>query len=271
MSKCPWIYQDFGQAATAVEEKRGVENDKAVDPKAETKEISGQAILTTDQMTSLRAAKNFPGGPGVDPQWTGGKDPEPWREWVQYRADLLADGNVDGPTVNQEPHEGINNNNFVYHTHDFSNLTELNLWHQRFGHLNYNAVARIINKTVPAKPIFCQSCCRGKSTLLPAPKEKATRASRVAQLLHTDMAGPMETATPSGKRYLLVIIDDYSRRIFIRLLRTKDEFFKHFQELVVTIEVETTNRVAFLRSDSDGAYTGEELAEYCTTINSRME
>jgi transposase InsO family protein len=77
------------------------------------------------------------------------------------------------------------------------------------------------------------------------------------------MTGPFETSTPSGKRYALIFVDDYSRRTFVRLLKTKDEFFKEFQELDNVIEVETTKRVAFLRSDSDGAYTSGELAEYC--------
>ena len=77
------------------------------------------------------------------------------------------------------------------------------------------------------------------------------------------MAGPIETSTPSGKRYLLIFVDDYSRRVFVRLLKTKDEFFREFQVLDNLIEVETTKRVAFLRSDSDGSYVSGELDDYC--------
>ena len=51
--------------------------------------------------------------------------------------------------------------------------------------------------------------------------------------------------------------------MFVRLLKTKDEFFKEFQQLDVQIEVETTRRVAFLRSDSDGVYVSNELQTYC--------
>jgi hypothetical protein len=157
------------------------------------------------------------------------------------------------------------NNNFCLHTHTFTNNTtnELSLWHQRLGHLNFDSVCRILNLPQPKKAIFCPSCCQGKSTLLPAPKEKATRSTRIAQLLHSDMAGPMEVPTPSGKKYILIFVDDCSRRIFLYLLRTKDEFFKEFQSLDNVIEVETTKRVAFLRSDSDGAYTSGELDDYC--------
>ena len=47
------------------------------------------------------------------------------------------------------------------------------------------------------------------------------------------------------------------------LERTKDEVSPAFQSLDKMIEVETANRVAFLRSDGDGAYTDGYLAEYC--------
>jgi hypothetical protein len=157
--------------------------------------------------------------------------------------------------------------NFVCHTHTFTNTkkisSELALWHERLGHLNFEAVSKILNIPAPQKPIFCASCCQGKSTLLPASKEKASRATRVGELLHSDMTGPIEVSTPSGKRYILIFVDDYSRRIFIRLLKTKDEFAKEFQALDNLIEVETTKRVAFLRSDSDGPYTSGELEDYC--------
>ena len=77
------------------------------------------------------------------------------------------------------------------------------------------------------------------------------------------MAGPIEVATPSGKVYILIFVDDFSRRLFICLLRNKNEFFREFQHLDNQIEVETTNRVAFLRSDSDGVFVSNELNEYC--------
>ena len=153
--------------------------------------------------------------------------------------------------------------NVVFHTHQFGNSDTLTLWHERLGHLNFASVARMLNIKPPVKAVFCQSCCQGKSTLTPAPHDKATRATRTGELLHSDMAGPMEVNTPSGKRYILVFIDDFSRRIFIRLLHNKNEFLKEFVALDKLIEVETTHRVAFLRSDSDGVYVSGELNEYC--------
>ena len=154
---------------------------------------------------------------------------------------------------------------FVLHTHSFTDHTnnKLLLWHQRLGHLNFDAVAKYLGLPKPQKAVFCPSCCKGKSTLLAAPKDPANRATRIGQLVHSDLCGPIEVCTPSGKKYILVFVDDYSRRLFIRLLRTKDEVSKEFQQLDNLIEVETTFRVAFLRSDGDGPYADGDLAEYC--------
>nr|GFC16196.1 integrase, catalytic region, zinc finger, CCHC-type, peptidase aspartic, catalytic [Tanacetum cinerariifolium] len=42
-------------------------------------------------------------------------------------------------------------------------------------------------------------------------------------LFHMDLCGPMSIASINGKRYVLVIVDDYSRYTWARFLRSKDE------------------------------------------------
>nr|GFA35349.1 hypothetical protein [Tanacetum cinerariifolium] len=42
-------------------------------------------------------------------------------------------------------------------------------------------------------------------------------------LLHMDLCGPMRVASINGKRYVLVIVDDYSRYAWTHFLRSKDE------------------------------------------------
>nr|GFA37750.1 integrase, catalytic region, zinc finger, CCHC-type, peptidase aspartic, catalytic [Tanacetum cinerariifolium]GFA37779.1 integrase, catalytic region, zinc finger, CCHC-type, peptidase aspartic, catalytic [Tanacetum cinerariifolium] len=64
-------------------------------------------------------------------------------------------------------------------------------------------------------------------------KEKRKRASHPPKpvpnsrkrlhLLHMDLCGPMRIATINGKRYVLVIVDDYSRYTWVHVLRSKDE------------------------------------------------
>ncbi|GJX28515.1 retrovirus-related pol polyprotein from transposon TNT 1-94 [Tanacetum coccineum] len=42
-------------------------------------------------------------------------------------------------------------------------------------------------------------------------------------LMHMDLCGPMRVASVNGKKYILVIIDDYSRFTWVKFLASKDE------------------------------------------------
>ncbi|GKA83654.1 putative ribonuclease H-like domain-containing protein [Tanacetum coccineum] len=72
------------------------------------------------------------------------------------------------------------------------------LWHRRLSHLNY-------------------ACALGKSKKSShQPKAEDTNQEKL-YLLHMDLCGPMRVASINGKRYILVIVDDYSR--FTQILR----------------------------------------------------
>ncbi|GJW94759.1 putative ribonuclease H-like domain-containing protein [Tanacetum coccineum] len=78
------------------------------------------------------------------------------------------------------------------------------LWHRRLSHLNF-------------------ACALGKSKKSShQPKAEDTNQEKL-YLLHMDLCSPIRVASINGKRYILVIVDDYSRFTWFRFLRTKDE------------------------------------------------
>ena len=50
-----------------------------------------------------------------------------------------------------------------------------------------------------------------------------TRATHIGELVHMDLAGPMETMSYDGKKYFLIIVDDYSRGIWVEALTLKSK------------------------------------------------
>lgn len=48
------------------------------------------------------------------------------------------------------------------------------------------------------------------------------------ELIHMDLCGPIRIQNRSGKRYVLVIVDDYSRYTWVMFLHSKDETFNEF-------------------------------------------
>ncbi|GJT94933.1 retrovirus-related pol polyprotein from transposon TNT 1-94 [Tanacetum coccineum] len=73
------------------------------------------------------------------------------------------------------------------------------------------------------KDHLCSACAMGKSKKKPyKPKSEDTNQEKL-YLLHMDLCGPMRVASVNGKKYILVIVDDYSRFTWVKCLRSKDE------------------------------------------------
>nr|GEV96698.1 copia protein [Tanacetum cinerariifolium] len=93
------------------------------------------------------------------------------------------------------------------------------LWHRLlsyfiFGatnHLARHGLVRGLPKIKLEKNHLCSACPMGKSKKKPyKPKTKDTNQEKL-YLLHMDLCGPMRVASVNGKKYILVIFDDYSR------------------------------------------------------------
>ncbi|GJT70160.1 retrovirus-related pol polyprotein from transposon TNT 1-94, partial [Tanacetum coccineum] len=73
------------------------------------------------------------------------------------------------------------------------------------------------------KDHMCSACAMGKSKKKPhKPKSEDTNQEKL-YLLHMDLCGPMRVASVNGKKYILVIVDDYSRFTWVKCLRSKDK------------------------------------------------
>nr|GFD14952.1 ribonuclease H-like domain-containing protein [Tanacetum cinerariifolium] len=72
-------------------------------------------------------------------------------------------------------------------------------------------------------PPLCSACVMGKSTKKShKPKSEDTNQEKL-YLLHMDLCGPMRVESVNGKKYILVIMDDYSGFTWVKFLRSKDE------------------------------------------------
>ncbi|GJY16963.1 retrovirus-related pol polyprotein from transposon TNT 1-94 [Tanacetum coccineum] len=105
------------------------------------------------------------------------------------------------------------------------------LWHRRLSHLNFGAInhlarhglVRGLPKLKFEKDHLCSACALGKSSKKPhKPKSEDTNQEKL-YLLHMDLCGPMRVASVNGKKYILVIVDDYSRFTWVKCLRSKDD------------------------------------------------
>nr|GEU56166.1 retrotransposon protein, putative, Ty3-gypsy subclass [Tanacetum cinerariifolium] len=101
----------------------------------------------------------------------------------------------------------------------FASKTKSWIWHRRLSHLNFgtinhlarHALVRGLPKLKFEKDHFCSACAMGKSKKKPhKPKFEDTNQEKL-YLLHMDLCGPMRVASANRKKYILIIVDDYSR------------------------------------------------------------
>jgi len=60
-------------------------------------------------------------------------------------------------------------------------------------------------------------------------KVKASRASKLLELVHSDVCIPMKITSLGGARYFVTFIDDFSRITHVYLLKVKGEVFNKFK------------------------------------------
>ena len=78
-----------------------------------------------------------------------------------------------------------------------------------------------------------------------------------------DLCGKMETEALSGSYYFMSLINDYSRRIWIYFLKTKDQAFGKFKEWHAMVENESRQKLKMVRSNRGGEFTSSEFDSYC--------
>ncbi|GJT27557.1 putative ribonuclease H-like domain-containing protein [Tanacetum coccineum] len=105
------------------------------------------------------------------------------------------------------------------------------LWHRRLSHLNFDTINLLSKNDIViglpklkfVKDHLCSSCELGKAKRKSFKTKTTPSSKRQLQLLHMDLCGPMRVESINGKKYVLVIVDDYSRYTWTHFLRSKDE------------------------------------------------
>lgn len=96
---------------------------------------------------------------------------------------------------------------------------ETKLWNQKLDHLDLKGMKKVLSKEavrwIPKLKIdegrICGECQIGKQTNMSHKKLQHLTTSKVLELLHMDLMGPMQVDSLGGKMYAYVVVDDFSR------------------------------------------------------------
>ncbi|CAJ2662295.1 unnamed protein product [Trifolium pratense] len=145
---------------------------------------------------------------------------------------------------------------------------EVKLWHQKLGHLNLKSMKRVISEEairgLPSLQIqegnICGECQIGKQTKVSHQKLQHLSTSRVLELLHM---GPIQVESLGGKKYVLVVVDDFSRYTWVNFIREKSETFEEFKNLCLQLQKEKDCGIVRIRSDHGKEFENSKFADFC--------
>nr|GEY41105.1 retrovirus-related Pol polyprotein from transposon TNT 1-94 [Tanacetum cinerariifolium] len=141
------------------------------------------------------------------------------------------------------------------------------LWYCRLSHLNFDSInLRSKNDIVVGLPKLkfvkdhlCSSCELGKGKRKSFHTKLTLSSKRRLHLLHMNLCGPMRVASINGKRYVLVIVDDYSRYTWTHFLRSKDELPEVLIDFLRLVQRGLQAQVRVVRTDKGTEFLNQTL------------
>jgi transposase InsO family protein len=110
---------------------------------------------------------------------------------------------------------------------------------------------------------FCDTYVLTKQRRLPFPCQASFRAKDKLELMHGDLCGPVAPATPGGRRFLLLLVNDASRCMWAFLLNTKVAAADAIKRHQAAAEKECGRKLRVLRTNNGDEFTAAKFVAYC--------
>ena len=109
----------------------------------------------------------------------------------------------------------------------------------------------------------CEACVKVKQIRSSFKLKKQVSSSRTLELLHMDLCEPLKVQRRSGKKYILVIVDDYSRFTWTRFLRSKVETPDVLIVFFKMIQTKLNHLITRIRYDRGTEFENSKIEEFC--------
>jgi transposase InsO family protein len=141
------------------------------------------------------------------------------------------------------------------------------LWHRRLGHIGVSSLAKMAaNKRaigLPEPAAFsaiptCWSCVSGKATRNPFPVS-TNNTSRPLELLHIDIAGPVQTKSAGGASFFITVLDDFTKFKAVKPIAKRSEATEFVKEVIQNWEAYTQLQTVALRHDRAKEFMAQDV------------
>ncbi|GJW49122.1 retrovirus-related pol polyprotein from transposon TNT 1-94 [Tanacetum coccineum] len=131
------------------------------------------------------------------------------------------------------------------------------LWHKRLSHLNFKYINKLSNKELVsglpkiayAKDKLCSACEMGKQHKGSFKFKQSFSITEPLHMLHMDLFGPISTSILGGKKYTLVLVDEFTRFTWVIFLKAKSEAAHEIISFIKQEDLQKGKSIKQLRSD----------------------
>ena len=144
-------------------------------------------------------------------------------------------------------------------------------WHSKLSHLNFKTINKLTKRNLVEglpnvtfrKDKICEACQRCKQIKSSFKSKAETSSTRPLSLLHMDLFGPVDPPSIRGRKYTLVVVDDYTRFTWTVFLTKKSETKVALPNLLKQMQVEKDVSILKIRSDQGGEFVNQVIESYC--------
>lgn len=152
----------------------------------------------------------------------------------------------------------------------------LDLWHQRFGHLDKAYLSKMLKndlvngfncqRSAENLPdgdfIDCEACKLGKQSKKTFPLRSTPRAQEVGERVHVDICGPIVTPSIANSHYFVLFKDECSGYRMIYFVNNRKEVFDTLRKAVVDFRNNSGKRIQKLISDRGSEFMSNRTQSF---------
>lgn len=158
------------------------------------------------------------------------------------------------------------------------------LWHRRLGHISDRGLQELekqglLGSEKLTKLGFCEDCVMGKSHRVRFGQD-IHKTKSVLDYIHSNLWGASRVTSHGRARYFVTFLDDFSRRVWVYILKNKNDAFDTFVKWKARVEIQTERKIKRLRTNNglefcagvfDECCANNDIARHHTIINSPQQ
>lgn len=184
---------------------------------------------------------------------------------------------VQGCKYEQNSNKNSSNSSFAATAAEVppsAQLQEAQKWHRRYGHLSFKTLGKMARANLvqgmegisagaflEADKRPCEQCHQSKQTRQPF-RSTGHSSSKVLDLLHSDLSGPISPPTLEGEKFVITLQDDYSGLSMVQLLKNKSDAAASLKHMITRMECQTEQKVKQIRTDNGTEYVNNNLSAF---------